>query len=54
MAKGDCVTVNCPHCGRASTHRLRNDNVNQVDTCRNCGKNFYLCITNGQVRDVRK
>jgi hypothetical protein len=46
--------VNCPHCGRASNYKLRNDNVNQADTCRRCGKNFYICIANGQVWDVRK
>ena len=54
MAKGDSVVVNCPHCGRAGTYRLRNDNANQVDTCPHCSKTFTISITNGQVRDVRK
>jgi predicted RNA-binding Zn-ribbon protein involved in translation (DUF1610 family) len=43
MPKGDAVVVNCPHCGKASTYRLRNDNANQVDTCPHCSKNFTIC-----------
>jgi len=54
MAKGDTVVVACPHCGSQGSYRLRNDNSNQVDSCRSCHKNFYICITNGQVRDVKK
>jgi hypothetical protein len=54
MAKGDSVTINCPHCGRASSYKLRGDNVNQAETCRQCSKTFTICVTNGQVRDVRK
>lgn len=54
MGKGDSVVVNCPHCGKASSYRLRNDNANQVETCRHCSKNFSIYITNGQVQDVRK
>ncbi len=54
MPKGDTVVVNCPHCGKPSSYQLSNENVNQVDCCRHCSKTFYICITNGQVRDVRK
>jgi len=54
MPKGDTVTLACPHCGRPSSYKLRNDNANQVDTCRHCSKNFTICITNGQVQDVRE
>jgi hypothetical protein len=54
MPKGDTVVVNCPHCGKPSSYRLTGDNVNQVNTCRHCRRNLTICITNGQVRDVRK
>jgi 4-hydroxy-3-methylbut-2-en-1-yl diphosphate synthase IspG/GcpE len=54
MAKGDSVTVSCPHCGRASAYTLRNENVNQVDTCRHRSKTFTIRITGGRVTDVRK
>jgi hypothetical protein len=54
MAKGDSVVVNCPHCGKAGSYRLTGDNVNQTNACQHCRRTFYICITNGQVRDVRK
>ena len=54
MAKGDNVVVNCPHCGRPSSYKLRSDNVNETNTCRHCSKLFTICITGGQVRDVRQ
>ena len=54
MPKGDNVVVNCPHCGKPSSYKLRGDNTNQVDACRHCSKNFSICVTSGQVRDVRK
>ena len=54
MPKGDTVVLACPHCGKPGNYQLRNDNANQVDTCRHCGKNFTVHVTGGQVRDVRR
>jgi hypothetical protein len=54
MAKGDSVVVSCPHYGKPGSYTLRGDNVNQVDACRHCSKNFTVCITGGQIRDICK
>jgi transcription elongation factor Elf1 len=54
MAKGDNVVVNCPHCGRPSSYRLKSENTGETNNCRNRGKFFTIDFQNGQIRDVRK